>query len=94
MRDEAANTSPEIPLETRTVGIDRVTFTPSADALALVGELEEAELTVPYARHGLVAAMHERCTVLSEEHDETGTLIRIRAPARVVASLRDELAQS
>ena len=55
------------------------------------GSLEEAELDVPWAAHRAIHSIHERATVLSESHHETGTRIRLRAPARVIAALRAEL---
>ena len=51
------------------------------------GKLEEAELVVPWSRQKLVNAIYERTTVLAETHDETGTRLRIRAPASVIADL-------
>jgi len=56
------------------------------------GKLEEALLEVPWSQQKLVHAIHERATVLSEDHDETGTRIRIRAPASVIADLTSRLA--
>ena len=55
------------------------------------GKLEEAELLVPWAAQRVVHAIHERATVLAEEHTEEGTKIRLRAPERVVAELRAQL---
>ena len=55
------------------------------------GTIEEAMLEVPWAHQKIVHAIHERATVLGEEHDETGTRIRVRAPANVIANLRDQL---
>jgi GTP-binding protein HflX len=56
-----------------------------------LGELEVGELAVPWVRHHLVHAIHERCHILSETHDEFGTRLEVRAPSRVLARLRDEL---
>ncbi|HEY0254909.1 MAG TPA: GTPase HflX [Kofleriaceae bacterium] len=56
------------------------------------GKIEETELSVPWALQRMVHAIHERTTVLSEEHDEEGTTLRVRAPANVLESLRAELA--
>ena len=58
------------------------------------GKLEDAELDIPWAAHRLVHAIHERATVLAEEHHDHGTRIAIRAPSRVIAALRAELDQS
>ncbi|HEY4242600.1 MAG TPA: GTPase HflX [Kofleriaceae bacterium] len=55
------------------------------------GAMEEAELDVPYAAHRVVHAIHERTTVLAEEHHDEGTRLRVRAPARVLESIRDSL---
>ncbi|HEX4456156.1 MAG TPA: GTPase HflX [Kofleriaceae bacterium] len=55
------------------------------------GSIEEAELVVPWDRQKLVNAIHERTTVLAEDHDEAGTRLRIRAPASVIADLTADL---
>jgi len=55
------------------------------------GKLEEALLEVPWTHQRMVHAIHERTTVLAEEHDEDGTKLRVRAPATVLDSLRAEL---
>jgi GTP-binding protein HflX len=52
------------------------------------GELEEADLDVPYAAHRLVHQIHERCSVLGEEHHDAGTRLHVRAPATIIAELR------
>jgi GTP-binding protein HflX len=52
------------------------------------GALEEAELAVPWAQQRMIHQIHERATVLGEEHDEHGTRIRVRAPARTLEDLR------
>ncbi|MEO8550714.1 MAG: GTPase HflX [Kofleriaceae bacterium] len=57
----------------------------------LGGKIEETQLEVPWAQQRLVHAIHERTTVLEEQHDETGTRLRVRAPANVLDSLRAEL---
>ena len=56
------------------------------------GKLEDAELDVPWAAHRVVHAIHERATVLTEQHHDTGTRLTIRAPSRVVSELRAALA--
>jgi hypothetical protein len=39
----------------------------------------------------MIHQIHERATVLGEEHDEHGTRIRVRAPARTLEDLRRAL---
>ena len=56
------------------------------------GALEEAELVVPWAAQRLVHQIHESATVLAEEHDELGTKLRVRAPAKTLEALRAALA--
>ncbi|MGE0547074.1 MAG: GTPase HflX [Kofleriaceae bacterium] len=56
-----------------------------------VGELEEAELVVPWTAQRVAHMVHARTTVLAETHDESGTQFRIRAPLRVIEALRAEL---
>ena len=56
------------------------------------GKLEETELDVPWTAQRLVHDIHERTTVLSEEHHDNGTRLTIRAPSRIVSELRDALA--
>ncbi|HSN30773.1 MAG TPA: GTPase HflX [Kofleriaceae bacterium] len=55
------------------------------------GKLEEAELVVPYARARVVHLVHERATVLSEDHGDEGTTLRVRAPQRTLEELRQLL---
>jgi GTP-binding protein HflX len=70
-----------------------------ADVLALhdrivahfEGELEEAELHVPWAQHRMVHTIHENARVLAEDHNESGTSLTVRAPSRTLARLRAEL---
>ena len=54
----------------------------------------EEELRVPYARQRLVGEIHGAARVLAESHDETGTLLRVRARSEVLARLRAKLAES
>ena len=56
------------------------------------GKLEDAELDVPWTAQRLVHAIHERTTVLAEEHHDAGTRLTIRAPSRVLSELRAALA--
>ena len=58
------------------------------------GASEEAELLVPWSRHGVVHDLHARCRVIDEQHDEDGTRIRVRAPAAIIDELRRELSAS
>jgi GTP-binding protein HflX len=53
--------------------------------------MEEVELHVPYTRQRILAEIHESCRVLSESHDEQGTLVRLRARPEHVARLRASL---
>ena len=55
------------------------------------GKLEDAELDVPWAAQRVVHAIHERATVLAEQHHDAGTRLTIRAPSRVVSELRAAL---
>ena len=55
------------------------------------GELEEDDLHVPWALHRLVHTIHENARVLTEDHNESGTSLRVRAPSRTLARLRAEL---
>ncbi|HWO19351.1 MAG TPA: GTPase HflX [Kofleriaceae bacterium] len=57
----------------------------------LAGALEEAELVVPWTAQRIVHQIHERTTVLAEEHDEAGTRLRVRAPAKILDDLRAAL---
>ena len=56
------------------------------------GKLEETELDVPWTAQRLVHDIHERTTVLAEEHHDHGTRLTIRAPSRIVSELREALA--
>jgi GTP-binding protein HflX len=55
------------------------------------GAIEEAELVVPWTAQRLVHQIHERTSVLGEQHDEDGTRLRVRAPSRVLEALRKQL---
>ncbi|MCA9676458.1 MAG: GTPase HflX, partial [Myxococcales bacterium] len=57
-----------------------------------LGELEDAELLVPWDRHRVVHEIHERCRVLSEAHEEDGTRVTVRAASSILAGLRAQLA--
>jgi GTP-binding protein HflX len=56
------------------------------------GALEEAELVVPWTRQAVVSAIHAGCTILAQDHAETGTTFRVRAPVRVLERIRSALA--
>jgi GTP-binding protein HflX len=58
------------------------------------GALEEAELVVPWAAQRVVHQIHESATVLAEEHDELGTKLRVRAPAKTLEVLRAAITAS
>jgi GTP-binding protein HflX len=55
------------------------------------GKLEDAEIDVPWTAPRLVHQIHERTTVLAEEHHEAGTRLTIRAPSRILSELRAQL---
>jgi len=55
------------------------------------GAIEEAELVVPWEAHRMVHQIHERTSVLAEQHDEAGTRLRVRAPSSVLEDLRKQL---
>ena len=56
------------------------------------GEIEEAELVVPWDAQRMVNQIHERTRVLEEQHDEAGTKLRVRAPVTVLDAIRKQLA--
>ncbi len=57
-----------------------------------IGALEEADLVVPWALAGKVShEIHERTTVLSEEHGDDGTTFKVRAPSGVLDTIRASL---
>jgi len=58
------------------------------------GAAIEAELFVPWAQHKLVHAIHERCQVVSEVHEDDGTRVAVRAPQAIVDELVAALAAS
>ncbi len=55
------------------------------------GAHEQAELVVPWSHARVLHAIHERATVLAEDHDDAGTRVTVRAPSRVLAELRAQL---
>jgi GTP-binding protein HflX len=48
----------------------------------------DEDLLVPYSKQGLVGQVYENTRVLSEDYDETGTRLRIRALPAAIAKLR------
>jgi GTPase len=56
-----------------------------------VGSLEEVELDIPWAQHGVLHQLHERTTVLSERHHDEGTLVTVRGSSRVLEDVRRAL---
>jgi GTP-binding protein HflX len=56
-----------------------------------LGELEDAELVIPWSHQRMVHQIHERCRILSESHEPDGTRMAVRAPRTVLARLRDQL---
>ncbi|HVV85513.1 MAG TPA: hypothetical protein VHE35_20780, partial [Kofleriaceae bacterium] len=58
------------------------------------GAATEAELMIPWARHGLVSTIHDRAAVLAERHDEHGTTLTVRAPATILDELRRAIAET
>lgn len=51
-------------------------------------DMEDAELAIPWAKHAIVAKVHESARVLSETHTDEGTMLRARARPEVLARLR------
>lgn len=49
---------------------------------------EPVSVTIPYSRGDLVSAVHERGTVLSEEHTSDGTALTARVPRDLAARLK------
>jgi GTP-binding protein HflX len=55
------------------------------------GAFEETELVVPWTAQDVVHMIHERTKVLDKTHDEIGTRLRVRAPAKILEELRQKL---
>jgi GTPase len=51
----------------------------------------EVELHVPYAQQKLVGELHSSARVLSETHDERGTLLRVRAKPDLIERIQSDL---
>ena len=43
---------------------------------------------IPYAKQGLIGEVYENARVVSEDYDETGTRLRVRALPAAIARLR------
>jgi GTPase len=56
-----------------------------------LGQVEEAELFVPWDRHKVVHEIHDQCRVLAEAHEDTGTRLQVRAARVVLDRLRAAL---
>ena len=54
-------------------------------------EMEDVELSIPWKKHAVVAAVHESARVLKETHGEDGTVLAVRARPEVIARLRTML---
>ena len=55
--------------------------------------MQDADLVIPYALGKLVAEAHKTTRVISEQHKEDGTHIRVRASSEQLAKLRAALDQ-
>ncbi|WP_245705001.1 hypothetical protein [Belnapia rosea] len=49
-------------------------------------------LVLPYAKQGLIGEVYESAWVLSEEHDETGRVLRVRGLPGAITRLQRSLA--
>ena len=52
----------------------------------------EEVLVLPYAKQGMIGDVYDRARVLSEEHDETGRVLKVRGLPAAIAQLRRSLA--
>jgi GTP-binding protein HflX len=52
----------------------------------------DAELVIPFAQQGLLREVYENARVLSEDYDETGARLRVRALPSAIARLRSAFA--
>jgi GTP-binding protein HflX len=57
-----------------------------------LGELEDAELFVPWDRHKVVHDVHQQARVLAEAHEDDGTRLTVRGARAVIERLRASLA--
>jgi GTP-binding protein HflX len=53
----------------------------------------EEELLIPYAKQGLIGEVYESARVISEDYDERGTRLRVRALEPALARLRRSFAE-
>ncbi|HTJ81458.1 MAG TPA: GTPase HflX [Polyangiaceae bacterium] len=88
--DEIASLEREFPGAMIVSAKDRADVARVREAIIVFfdGALVEAELFVPYARHGLVPRVYEAATVLGESHDDVGTRLLVRAPASTLDRLK------
>ncbi len=55
-------------------------------------EMVEDTLVLPYARQGLLGEVYDSARVLSEDHDETGRVLRVRGLPGAISRLKRSLA--
>ncbi|WP_197535943.1 GTPase HflX [Gluconacetobacter diazotrophicus] len=55
-------------------------------------EMVEDTLVLPYAKQGLIGEIYESARVLSEDHDETGRVLKVRALPAAITRLKRSLA--
>ena len=55
-------------------------------------EMVEDTLVLPYAKQGLLGEVYDSARVLSEDHDETGRVLRVRGLPGAIARLKRSLA--
>ncbi len=55
------------------------------------GKMIEEDLFVPYARQSLLGDVYENARVVTEEYDESGARLRVRALPAALARLRSAL---
>ncbi|WP_264813069.1 GTPase, partial [Gluconacetobacter sacchari] len=55
-------------------------------------EMVDDVLVLPYARQALIGEIYESARVLSEDHDETGRVLKVRGLPGAIARLRRSLA--
>jgi GTPase len=55
-------------------------------------EMVDDVLVLPYAKQGLIGEIYESARVLSEEHDETGRVLKVRGLPGAITRLRRSLA--
>jgi GTPase len=54
-------------------------------------DMVDAQVYVEYEHQRLVHTIYESCRVLGEQHEETGTLLHVRAPVAILDNLRGVL---